>query len=179
MEFDLDSNAVDARGRPLYTERFIHGEIYKARPDVVAIVHTHAPALIPFGISKVPLKPVYHRSAFIAAGVPVFEIRERAGMTDMLIRDQALGRALADALGNRPAALMRGHGAVVVGPSLQRVVGRSIFLPLNATLQMQAAALGGPVTYLDPEEARKIEEREGYGLARAWEAWKRKAMAKQ
>ena len=179
MEFDLDSNAVDARGRPLYTERFIHGEIYKARPDVVAIVHTHAPALIPFGISKVPLKPVYHRSAFIAAGVPVFEIRERAGMTDMLIRDQAHGRALADALGNHPAALMRGHGAVVVGPSLQRVVGRSIFLPLNATLQMQAAALGGPVTYLDPEEARKIEEREGYGLARAWEAWKRKAMAKQ
>jgi ribulose-5-phosphate 4-epimerase/fuculose-1-phosphate aldolase len=179
MEFDLDSNPVDARGRPLYTERFIHGEIYKARPDVVAIVHTHAPALIPFGISKVPLKPVYHRSAFIAAGVPVFEIRERAGMTDMLIRDQALGRALADALGNHPAALMRGHGAVVVGPSLQRVVGRSIFLPLNATLQMQAAALGGPVTYLDPEEARKIEEREGYGLARAWEAWKRKAMAKQ
>jgi ribulose-5-phosphate 4-epimerase/fuculose-1-phosphate aldolase len=179
MEFDLDSNPVDARGKPLYTERFIHGEIYKARPDVVAIVHTHAPALIPFGISKVPLKPVYHRSAFIAAGVPVFEIRERAGMTDMLIRDQALGRALADALGDHPAALMRGHGAVVVGPSLQRVVGRSIFLPLNATLQMQAAALGGPVTYLDPAEARKIEEREGYGLARAWEAWKRKAMAKQ
>ena len=179
MEFDLDSNPVDAKDRPLYTERFIHGEIYKARPDVVAIVHTHAPALIPFGISKVPLKPVYHRSAFIAAGVPVFEIRERAGMTDMLIRDQALGRALADALGNHPAALMRGHGAVVVGPSLQRVVGRSIFLPLNATLQMQAAALGAPVTYLDPEEARKIEEREGYGLARAWEAWKRKAMAKQ
>jgi ribulose-5-phosphate 4-epimerase/fuculose-1-phosphate aldolase len=179
MEFDLDSNPVDGRGRLLYTERFIHGEIYKARPDVVAIVHTHATALIPFGISKVPLKPVYHRSAFIAAGVPVFEIRERAGMTDMLIRDQAFGRALADALGNHPAALMRGHGAVVVGPSLQRVVGRSIFLPLNATLQMQAAALGGPITYLDPEEARKIEEREGYGLARAWEAWKRKAMVKQ
>ncbi|HJZ34112.1 MAG TPA: class II aldolase/adducin family protein [Hyphomicrobiaceae bacterium] len=179
MEFDLNGSPVDARSRPLYTERFIHGEIYKARPDVVAIVHTHAPALIPFGVSKVPLKPVYHRSAFIAAGVPVFEIRERAGMTDMLIRDQVLGRALADALGNHPAALMRGHGAVVVGPSLQRVVGRSIFLPLNATLQMQAAALGGPVTYLDPEEAKKIEEREGYGLARAWEAWKRRAMAKQ
>jgi HCOMODA/2-hydroxy-3-carboxy-muconic semialdehyde decarboxylase len=178
MEFDLDSNPVDAKGRSLYTERFIHGEIYKARPDVIAIVHTHAPALIPFGISKVPLKPVYLRSAFIAAGIPVFEIRERAGMTDMLIRDHTLGRALADALASHPAALMRGHGAVIVGPSLQRVVGRSIFLPLNATLQMQAAALGGPITYLDPEEARKIEEREGYGLGRAWEAWKRKAMAK-
>jgi HCOMODA/2-hydroxy-3-carboxy-muconic semialdehyde decarboxylase len=178
MEFDLDSNPVDAKGRSLYTERFIHGEIYKARPDVIAIVHTHAPALIPFGISKVPLKPVYLRSAFIAAGIPVFEIRERAGMTDMLIRDHTLGRALADALASHPAALMRGHGAVIVGPSLQRVVGRSIFLPLNATLQMQAAALGEPITYLDPEEARKIEEREGYGLGRAWEAWKRKAMAK-
>jgi ribulose-5-phosphate 4-epimerase/fuculose-1-phosphate aldolase len=178
MEFDLDSNPVDAKGRSLYTERFIHGEIYKARPDVMAIVHTHAPALIPFGISKVPLKPVYHRSAFVAAGIPVFEIRERAGMTDMLIRDQKLGRALADALGSHPAALMRGHGAVIVGPSIQRVVGRSIFLPLNAALQMQAAALGGPVTYLDPDEAKKIEEREGYGLGRAWEAWKRKAMAK-
>jgi len=178
MEFDLDSNPVDAKGRSLYTERFIHGEICKARPDVIAIVHTHAPALIPFGISKVPLKPVYLRSAFIAAGIPVFEIRERAGMTDMLIRDHTLGRALADALASHPAALMRGHGAVIVGPSLQRVVGRSIFLPLNATLQMQAAALGGPITYLDPEEARKIEEREGYGLGRAWEAWKRKAMAK-
>ncbi|HME29515.1 MAG TPA: class II aldolase/adducin family protein [Pseudolabrys sp.] len=178
MELDLDSNPVDAKGRSLYTERFIHGEIYKARPDVIAIVHTHAPALIPFGISKVPLKPVYLRSAFIAAGIPVFEIRERAGMTDMLIRDHTLGRALADALASHPAALMRGHGAVIVGPSLQRVVGRSIFLPLNTTLQMQAAALGGPITYLDPEEARKIEEREGYGLGRAWEAWKRKAMAK-
>jgi HCOMODA/2-hydroxy-3-carboxy-muconic semialdehyde decarboxylase len=144
----------------------------------MAIVHTHAPALIPFGISKVPLKPVYHRSAFVAAGVPVFEIRERAGMTDMLIRDQALARALADALGNHPAALMRGHGAVIVGPSIQRVVGRSIFLPLNAALQMQAAALGGPVTYIDPQEAKKIEDREGYGLGRAWEAWKRKALAK-
>jgi ribulose-5-phosphate 4-epimerase/fuculose-1-phosphate aldolase len=178
MEFDLDSNPVEGKGRPLYTERFIHGEIYKARPDVIAIVHTHAPALIPFGITKVPLKPVYHRSAFVSAGVPVFEIRKSAGMTDMLIRDQALGRALAKALGDHPAALMRGHGAVITGPSIQRVVGRSIFLPLNATLQMQAAALGGPVTYLDPEEARKIEAREGYGLGRAWEAWKRKAMTK-
>jgi HCOMODA/2-hydroxy-3-carboxy-muconic semialdehyde decarboxylase len=178
MEFDLDSNPVDGRGRPLYSERFIHGEIYKARPDVMAIVHSHALALIPFGITKTPLQPVYHRSAFISAGVPVFEIRERAGMTDMLIRDRALGHALADVLGDHPAALMRGHGAVIVGPSIQRVVGRSIFLPLSATLQLQAAALGGPVTYLDAEEARKIEAREGYGLARSWEAWKRKALAK-
>jgi HCOMODA/2-hydroxy-3-carboxy-muconic semialdehyde decarboxylase len=178
MEFDLDSNPVDGKGRSLYSERFIHGEIYKARPDVMAVVHSHAPALIPFGITKTPLRPVYHRTAFVSLGVPVFEIRERGGMTDMLIRDQALGRALADALGDHPAALMRGHGAVIVGPSIQRVVGRSIFLPFGATMQLQAAALGGPVTYLDDEEARKIEAREGYGLGRSWEAWKRKAMTK-
>ena len=162
LEFDLDSRPVDLRGLPmsgLYTERYIHGEIYKLRPDVIAVVHTHAPSLIPFGVTKVPLRPMYHRSAFISFGIPVFEIRERAGMTDMLIRSQALGRALA-------------------GPSLPRVVGRTIFLALNATLQADAMRMGAPITYMDLEEARKIEAREGHGLARAWEGWKRKAMAK-
>ena len=181
LEFDLDSRPVDLRGLPmsgLYTERYIHGEIYKLRPDVIAVVHTHAPSLIPFGVTKVPLRPMYHRSAFISFGIPVFEIRERAGMTDMLIRSQALGRALADVLGDHPAALMRGHGAAITGPSLPRVVGRTIFLALNATLQADAMRMGAPITYMDLEEARKIEAREGHGLARAWEGWKRKAMAK-
>ena len=182
LEFDLDSRPVDTRGLPmsaLFTERYIHGESYKLRPDVVAIVHTHAPSLIPFGVTKVPLQPMYHRSAFIAFGVPVFEIRERAGMTDMLIRNPALGRNLAEVLGDHPAALMRGHGAVVTGPSLPRVVGRTIFLALNATLQAQAMSMGTPITYMDLEEARKIEEREGHGLARTWEGWKQKVMGKQ
>lgn len=174
MEYDLDSVPVDRLGRDLYTERFIHGEIYKARPDVNAVIHTHAPPLIPFGVSKVPLRPMYHRAAFVAQGIPVFEIREGFGMTDMLIRNQAHGQALAKSLGDKPAVLMRGHGATVVAPSLQRLVGRSVFLVKNATLQQQALALGGPITYLDAEEARLIEAREGYGLARAWEAWKRK-----
>lgn len=181
LEFDLDSRPVDTHGLPmsaLFTERYIHGEIYKLRPDVIAIVHTHAPSLIPFGVTKVPLQPMYHRSAFISFGVPVFEIRERAGMTDMLIRSAALGRYLAEALGDHPAALMRGHGAVITGPSLPRVVGRTIFLALNATLQAQAMSMGAPITYMDPEEARKIEEREGHGLARTWEGWKQKVMAK-
>jgi len=163
----------------LFTERYIHGEIYKMRPDVVAVVHTHAPSLIPFGVTKVPLKPMYHRSAFISFGIPVFEIRDRAGMTDMLIRNPTLGHDLAEVLGSHPAALMRGHGAVVTGPSLPRVVGRTIFLALNATLQMQAMSMGGPITYMDDEEARKIEAREGHGLARTWEGWKRKVMTKQ
>ena len=181
LEFDLDSEPVDTRGLPmsaLFTERYIHGEIYKMRPDVVAIVHTHAPALIPFGVTKVPLQPMYHRSAFISFGIPVFEIRERGGITDMLIRNAALGHNLAEALGDHPAALMRGHGAVVTGPSLPRVVGRTIFLALNASLQAQAMSMGGPITYMDPKEARKIEEREGHGLARTWEGWKQKVMPK-
>lgn len=182
LEFDLDSRPVDTRGLPtsaLFTERYIHGEIYKMRPDVIAVVHTHAPSLIPFGVTKVPLKPMYHRSAFISFGIPVFEIRDRAGMTDMLIRNATLGHDLAEVLGNHPAALMRGHGAVVTGPSLPRVVGRTIFLSLNATLQAQAMSTGAPITYMDPEEARKIEEREGHGLARTWEGWKRKVTGKR
>ena len=182
LEFDLDNNAVNDRGANLYTERFIHGEIYKVRPDVVAICHSHAPSVIPFGVTSVRLKPMYHRAAFIALGVPIFEIRESFGMTDMLIRNGAHGHALAKSIADKPAVLMRGHGATVVAPSLPRLVARSIFLALNATLQMQAMTLaqggGGTINYLDPEEARLIEAREGYGLNRAWEAWKRKALGK-
>ena len=180
LEFDLDNDPVDAKGRNLYSERFIHGEIYKTRPDVAAVAHMHAPPVIPFGVIDVPLKPIYHRAAFIALGVPIFEIRDVAGITDLLIRNPELGRALAKSIADKPAVLMRGHGATVVGPTLQRLVGRSIFLAMNATLQAQAMALapGGRIKYLDLEEARLIEAREGYGLGRAWEAWKRKALKK-
>lgn len=173
MEYTLDSVPVEAKGRALYIERFIHGEIYKARPDVRAIVHSHSPSVIPFGVvSSVPLRPLYHMAAFIGEGVPVFDIRQAAGMTDMLVRDAALGRALAQTLGNKPAALLRGHGAVVVAPSLPMAVGRSVYLDLNARLQAQAMALGGPIEYLAPEEARKAIV-DGY--QRAWELWKRQA----
>ncbi len=180
MEYDLESEPVDARGRDQYSERFLHGEIYKARPDVFAVVHNHAPPLIPYGVTGVPLRPLYHRAAFIAQGIPTFEIRDCAGMTDMLIRNNQLGRALAEVLGDKPAALMRGHGATVVGPSLPRLVTRSIFLSLNASLQTQALAIagGGAIHYLDPEEARLIEAREGYGASRAWQAWKAHALRK-
>ena len=129
--------------------------------------------------TEVRLRPMYHRAAFIAAGIPIFEMRENFGMTDMLIRNGAHGAALARSLADRPAVLMRGHGATVVAPSLPRLVSRAIFLALNATLQMQARLLAGDsgqITFLDPEEARLIEAREGYGLGRAWEAWKRKAL---
>jgi len=178
IEYDLDSNPVDARGRPMNLERFIHGAVYKARPDVKAIVHNHSPSLIPFGVTGIPLRPIYHSAAFIGEGIPVFEIREAGGMTDMLVRDPALGGALARTLGNKPALLMRGHGAVVVGPSVPSVVRRSIQLEVNAKLQTQAMTLGGNITYLDPEEVRKIMAREDVALERSWELWKRKVMPK-
>jgi ribulose-5-phosphate 4-epimerase/fuculose-1-phosphate aldolase len=175
LEYDLDSNPIDDQDRTLYVERFIHGEIYKARPDVQAVVHNHSPAVIPFGVSTVPLRPLYHMAAFLWEGVPVFEIRDVAGMTDMLVRSPALGHALAQTLGSKAAALMRGHGAVVVSASIPEVVGRSIYLQMNAHLQAQAIALGGPVTYLDPEEGRRVAVG---GYQRAWELWRRKARAK-
>jgi HCOMODA/2-hydroxy-3-carboxy-muconic semialdehyde decarboxylase len=176
LEFDLDSNAVDAQGRRLYLERFIHGEIYKARPDVKSVVHHHSPAVIPFGIARVPLRPVFHMSAFVGEGVPVFEIRDAAGMTDMLVRTPALGAALAGTLGDKPAALMRGHGAVVVGNSIAQAVGRSIYLQLNARLQAQAMVLSDNITYLDPQEVAKVSG--AFGYDRAWELWKRKVLGR-
>jgi len=179
MEYDLDSTAVDARGRTSYLERFIHGEIYRVRPDVRAIVHNHSPSVIPFGVTGVPLRPLYHMSAFLSAGVPVFDIRQASGgMTDMLVRTPALGQALARTLGTRPVALMRGHGAVVVGASLPLVVFRSVYTEVNARLQSQAMALGGQVTYLDPEEARLAEASVSGTAPRPWELWKKKALAR-
>ncbi|MGH7356385.1 MAG: class II aldolase/adducin family protein, partial [Candidatus Rokuibacteriota bacterium] len=105
MEYDLDSVPVDPRGRTTYLERFIHGEVYKLRPDVKAVVHNHSPSMIPFGVTGAPLRPLYHMSAFLSGGVPVFDIRAATGQTtDMLVRDPLLGRALAQALGDRPVA---------------------------------------------------------------------------
>lgn len=178
LEFDLDSSPVGgARAERLYLERFIHGEIYRARPDVRAVVHHHSPSVIPFGVSTVPLRALYHMSAFLADGVPVFEIRDAGGLTDMLVRSPELGRALAGVLGSYPGALMRGHGAVVTGTSLPHVVGRSIYMELNARLQAQAIAMGGGVTYLAREEARQAEATNG-AFERAWELWKRRVAAR-
>ena len=179
MEYDLDSNPVDARGRGSYLERFIHCEIYKVRPDVKAVVHTHSPSVIPFGVTGVPLRPLYHMSAFLWTGVPVFDIRAASGqMTDMLVRNPALGHALAQALGAHAVALMRGHGNVVVGVSVPQVVFRGVYTEVNARLQAQSIALSGNVTYLDAEEAKRAEASIAGTLGRPWELWKRKAMAK-
>jgi HCOMODA/2-hydroxy-3-carboxy-muconic semialdehyde decarboxylase len=177
MEYDLDSLPVDAQGRTMFIERFIHGEIYKLRPDVRAVVHNHSPSVIPFGVSTVALRPLYHMSAFLGAGVPVWDIRASSGeMTDMLVRNAKLGELLAQTLGNRPVALLRGHGAVVAGPSIPHVVFRSVYTEMNARLQAQAMALGGNVTYLTPEEAQKAQASVEGTVSRPWELWKKKAL---
>jgi HCOMODA/2-hydroxy-3-carboxy-muconic semialdehyde decarboxylase len=178
LEFDLANMALTMKDVAQYSERFIHGEIYKARPEVKAIVHNHSPALIPFSVSSVPLRAVSHTAGFIGDGVPIFDIRATAGMTDMLVSTPERGRALAASLKSAPAVLMRGHGVTVVGQTLPIAVGRSIYLERNAMLQTQAIALGGTITYLDPAEARQIvASGENGGYLRAWELWKRKAMA--
>jgi ribulose-5-phosphate 4-epimerase/fuculose-1-phosphate aldolase len=175
VEYDLDSNPIGDT-RTGYKERFIHGEIYKARPDVMAIVHDHSPAVIPFSVSSVPLRAVSHLAAFIGAGVPVFEIRDVDGMTDMLVSNRKRGQALAKVLADHPAVLMRGHGAAVVGATVKEAVGRAYYLDSNARLQEQAILLGGKVTYFEPEEAKKTAPQDGY--ERAWGVWKQKASAK-
>jgi HCOMODA/2-hydroxy-3-carboxy-muconic semialdehyde decarboxylase len=179
LEHDLSGNTPAPASVKLYLERFIHSEIYRARPDVNAIVHCHSPSLIPFGVTGVALRPLYHMSAFLGGGVPVWDIHKAAnGPTDMLVRTPELGRALAQTLGAHPAALMRGHGAVIVGRDIQQAVFRSVYTELNAHLQSQALALGAKVIYLDAEEAKKAEESTGGTISRPWELWLRKVKDK-
>ena len=170
LTFDLDGAAVDADGRRVYLERFIHGEIYRARPDVQAIVHSHSPSVIPFGVTRQSLRPIFHMSGFLGEGAALFEIREVAGDTDMLISDRRLGAALAATLGARSTVLMRGHGSTVVGTSIEQAVYRAIYAEVNAKLQLQAVTLG-EVTYLNEREAAKAAAINDTQLARTWELW--------
>jgi ribulose-5-phosphate 4-epimerase/fuculose-1-phosphate aldolase len=173
MTLDLDSNPIEGDVRQPYLERFIHGEIYRARPDVMAIVHSHAPAVIPFAASSVTLRPIYHMASFLGGGAPVFDIRSRFGPTDLLVRNHDHGRALAEVLGGSDVALMRGHGYVAVAATMPIAVYRAIYTQLNAALQQQAIALGGTVTYLVPEESALSVPTQGSVIGRPWELWKR------
>jgi HCOMODA/2-hydroxy-3-carboxy-muconic semialdehyde decarboxylase len=180
MVFGLDGEPVRKDSRPIYSERFIHSEAYKARPDVNAVVHTHSPTVIPFSVTQVPLKPI--RAPFFYPEVPVFEIREAGGWTNLLISNQALGRALAEKLGENSVALLRGHGNIVVGPSLRIAIYRAIYTEANAQLLLQAKMLGGPITYLAAEEAEimegnQVQVRAGHGHDRTWEMWAAEAKA--
>ena len=174
---DLDGQVHDSRGRHSYVERYIHSEIYRARPDVLAVIHSHSPAVIPFGVTGARLRPICHMSGFLGAQVPVFEIRHAAGdATDLLIRNQALGQALAAQLGDSAVALMRGHGNVVVGRSIQQVVFRAIYTENNARLQSEAMRLG-EINFLTPEEARATSDMNDQHLDRPWQMWKQRVRA--
>ena len=172
MEFDLDGNAVEARGRSLFLERFIHAEIYRARPDVMSVVHTHSPGVIPFSVSKVPMRAMYHNPSFLAVGVPVWDIRTDFGETNMLVSNSAIGKSLAQALGDKPVVLMRGHGDVAVGPSVRMAVFRAYYTDVNAKLQSQAIALGGEVNYLTQAEGEKADKTNFAVIDRIWNLWK-------
>jgi len=174
IEYDLDSNPVNANGRGSFLERFIHGEIFKARPDVMSVVHSHSPSVVPFGLVGVPMQAMFHNAGFIAAGVPVFDIAEKFGATDMLVGTIEKGEALIEVMGNYNIVLMRGHGSVACGPTLQTAVFRAVYTEVNARIQHYAVALGGgmPMAALDAEEGRLADEvNQGAGM-RAWDLWR-------
>jgi HCOMODA/2-hydroxy-3-carboxy-muconic semialdehyde decarboxylase len=174
IEYDLDSNPCNANGRSSFLERFIHGEIYKGRPDMISVVHSHSPSVIPFGLVGVPMQAMFHSAAFIAAGVPVFDIRDRFGATDMLVGNGAKGVALAEVMGDRDIVLMRGHGAVACGPTLQAAVFRAVYTEVNARIQHLTLALGGgaPIAALDGEEGRLADAINHTAGMRAWDLWR-------
>jgi len=178
LEYDLESTPIDQGGRAVYLERFIHGEIYKLRPDVRAIVHSHSPSVIPYANVKTQLKPMNHIAGFLGGGVPMFEIRDTAGpASDMLIRNPALGHALAVTLGPRPVALMRGHGSAAAAQSVRHVVFRAVYTEVNARMESEALRLGDP-TFLNDEEAAAAMKTNDALVDRPWDLWKRRAMGK-
>ncbi len=182
IEYDLDSNPCNANGRGSFLERFIHGEIYKARADIMSIVHSHSPSVVPFGLVGVPLQAMFHNAAFIAAGVPVFDIRDKFGATDMLVGNAEKGVALAEVMGNKDIVLMRAHGAVACGPTLQSAVFRAVYTEVNARIQHWTMALAGsttallksgaPMAALDQEEGRLADAVNLTAATRAWDLWR-------
>ena len=182
IEYDLDSNPCNADGRGSFLERFIHGEIYKARADIQSIVHSHSPSVVPFGLVGVPMQAMFHNAAFIAAGVPVFDIRAKFGATDMLIGNGEKGVALASVMGKNDIVLMRAHGSVACGPTLQTAVFRAVYTEVNARIQHWTMALAGsttaslrggaPMAALDKEEGRLADVVNQTAATRAWDLWR-------
>lgn len=172
MEFTLEGEAVDAKGRSPYLERFIHGAIYEARPEINSVVHNHSHNVIPFGVTGTKLRPLQHTFASIGHEVPIWDTQPKFGDTNMLVTDMNMGRDLAHGLGGNPTALMRGHGCVAVAESIREAVNVAVYLNVNADLQMKAAALGH-ITFLTKGEIDKVNggKRPYVGVERAWEYW--------
>ena len=177
VEFTLDGAPAREEKRALYLERFIHGAIYEARPDVMAVVHAHAEAVLPFTVTKTPLRPVIHSGSFMGAEVPVWDIADRFGDTNLLVANMAQGRDLARGLGGNNVVLMRGHGFAAAARSLIEVVRMSVYTPRNARALLAALALGE----VKPLSRGEIDARNaGYKphspeTQRAWEYWARRA----
>ena len=187
VEYDLDGNPVNPKAPQGYRERFLHGAIFKARPDVNAIVHSHMPSVLPFTDVTTPLRPMYHMASFLLDGAPVFEVRTVQGQIGMLIDNNKVGAALAQTLGKRTIALIRGHGAAIVGTTIPDAVQNAIFLDVNARVQAQAVALGGNISYLTPADVAGGNPNPqppappgspGY-YTRSWLIWKAKAMGEK
>jgi ribulose-5-phosphate 4-epimerase/fuculose-1-phosphate aldolase len=175
MEFSLDGTPVNAGGRAPYLERFIHGGIYEARPDVHSVVHNHSPSVIPFGVTGAKLKPLLHMCANIGHEVPIWDSHDHFGDTALLVENMAMGRDLAKLMGAGATALMRGHGATVAGRNIRHAVYISIYLEVNARLQKEAMDMG-EIKFLTPGEVDAVGARTGsYGINRAWENWCRRA----
>ena len=175
MEFTGDGTAIDPAGRKPYAERFIHGAVYDARPEVRAIVHHHSPSVIPFSVTEAQLSPVMHMCAGIGTRIPTWDSRASFGDTNLLVTNMDMASELAAALGHRPVILMRGHGCVVAGVSLREVVFNSIYLQLNADLQMKASGLGDITFLSEGEVAAVLRTRNSFTFERAWEFWCRRA----
>lgn len=178
MEFDLSGTPVGEDPRKPYLERFIHGEIFAARQDVQSVVHSHAPSVVPFTASSTRLRPICHMGSFLSNRIPNFEIRERFGATDMLVRNREQGAALAQSLADNTVVLMRGHGFCSVGPTIQVAVFRAVYTQNNAELQQRAISLGGEITYLDDDEASLSEATNRSVIERPWGLWKARFAAR-
>ena len=174
IEYDLDSTPCNANGRNSFLERFIHGEVYRARGDIMSVVHSHSPSIIPFGLVDVPMQAMFHNAAFIAAGVPEFDIRDKFGATNMLCGDIPKAAALAATLSDKSVVFMRAHGVVACGSSLQLAVFRAVYTEINARIQHWTMALpaSGPPAALDAEEGRLADVVNDTAAMRAWDFWR-------
>jgi len=176
LEFDLECNPIDQRGRAIYGERPIHGAIFEARPDVNSVVHNHAHEIIPYSVSRTPIRQIIHTAGGIGSHVPVWDIRHDFGHTDMLARTMDQGRSLAKALGANTAILMRGHGATVAGKTVRDAVRLAVYLMVNAKLQTESMR-HGEVTFLSEGEIEATAAMCESPLAsdRIWEYWARRS----
>lgn len=176
VTFAQTGEGIDIGDRRPYSERMIHGAIYEARPDVNVVIHNHSYEVIPFAVTDVPMRPVTHTCAPIGADIPVWDMRDKFGETNHLVVTMEQGRDLAGTLGDRSIALMKRHGCVVAGATVQEAVMKAIYLQVNARLQLQSMQIGTPDYLTDVEIAACTDMQQSpISLDRAWEAWCRRA----